>query len=105
MKQLQAIGNIGNDAVSKEINGETLINFSIAVNRKAKDGTEITEWIGVVSKQVNLLPYLKKSTKVFVQGYFKIGNYQNKDGQYIPTVTVYPNTGEIQLLSAKVESE
>lgn len=104
MKEIQVIGNIGNDATSKEVNGEILINFSVAVNTKTKNG-EVTEWVGVVTKQKTLLVYLLKGTKVFVRGYFKIGNYQNKDGQYIPTITCYPNIGEIELLSPKVETE
>lgn len=104
MKELQVIGNIGNDATSKEVNGEPLINFSVAVNTKTKNG-EVTEWIGVVTKQKTLLPYLLKGTKVFVRGYFKIGTYQNKDGQSVATITCYPNIGEIELLSAKVETE
>lgn len=105
MKELQAIGNIGNDATAKEVNGEFLVSFSIAINRKTKDNKEVTDWVGVVTKQEKLLPYLLKGTKVFVRGYFKIGNYQNKDGQYISTVTCYPNIGEIELLSPKVETE
>ena len=105
MKELQAIGNIGNDATSKDVNGEILISFSIAVNRKTKDGEEKTDWIGVVTKHEKLMPYLLKGTKVFVRGYFKIGTYQNKDNQSVATITCYPNIGEIELLSAKVETE
>ncbi len=86
MKELQVIGNIGNDATTKDVNGEILVSFSVAVTRKTKE-TETTDWISVITKQETLAKYLLKGTKVFVRGYFKIGVY------------------DIELLSAKVDRE
>lgn len=60
-------GNLGNDAESKDVNGQTVIELSIASNDRR---TDTTTWIRVSywRKADKLLEYLTKGTKVGVRG-------------------------------------
>lgn len=74
MLKLTIIGNLGADAEVHNENGQKFVSLSIAHSerRKQNDGTEkeITEWISATlnGDGGNLLPYLKKGTKVFAYG-------------------------------------
>lgn len=74
MLRLQAIGNLGADAELRRQDGREFITFKVADTRKWKDaaGQEHTEtqWISCTMNgaQSSLLPYLKKGTKVYVDG-------------------------------------
>lgn len=74
MLRLQAIGNLGADAELRRQDGREFITFKVADTRKWHDaaGQEHTEtqWISCTMNgaQNALLPYLKKGTKVYVDG-------------------------------------
>ena len=74
MLRLQAIGNLGADAELRRQDGREFITFKVADTRKWHDaaGQEHTEtqWISsnMNGAQNALLPYLKKGTKVYVDG-------------------------------------
>lgn len=74
MIQLQVIGNLGQDATIKEINGQKCINFSVAIshNYTNHNGEKIesTTWVrcNLWRDRDSLSKYLLKGTKVFVQG-------------------------------------
>ncbi len=75
MKQIQLIGHLGKDANATKKNDSYVINFNLAVSTKYKDseGVEIseTDWFSVFLRRKqakNILPYLKKGSRVFVQG-------------------------------------
>lgn len=74
MLRLQAIGNLGADAELRRQDGREFITFKVADTRKwhdaeGKEHTE-TQWISCTMNgaQNALLPYLKKGTKVYVDG-------------------------------------
>lgn len=74
MLRLQAIGNLGADAELRRQDGREFITFKVADTRKwhdaeGKEHTE-TQWISCTMNgaQNALLPYLKRGTKVYVDG-------------------------------------
>ena len=73
MLQVQQIGYLGNDANVQEVNGNRVINFSVASTEKyaGKDGNliEVTTWLNCsfwTNSKVN--EWLKKGSLVYVQG-------------------------------------
>lgn len=74
MLKLQVIGNLGADAQLKVSNGNEFVSFRVAHTEKfEKDGSKLTNttWVDVIwsGNGGQLLPYLKKGVKVFVDGY------------------------------------
>lgn len=86
MLKIQAIGTIGKDAEVRDVNGKKVINFSIAHNEKYKDAQgnqqEKTVWVECAKwgESTGVAPYLKKGTKVWVDGVPSIKQYQRQDG-------------------------
>lgn len=74
MLKLQIIGNLGSDAELRRDSGREFVSMSIAhtERRKSPDGTEyeVTKWVSATinGNGGNLLPYLKKGTKVCAWG-------------------------------------
>lgn len=103
MKQLTIIGNLGYDANLKESNGNRFLAFSVAVNERYKNSegqrVESVDWISVTTRQTNLSPYLKKGTKVFIQGTMKINVFKSRDGFYKAGINLHASN--IQLLSSR----
>ena len=84
--QATIIGNLGNDPkVSRTQSGKPVISFSVATSEKWKDETKTT-WHNVTIFSEGLCriaeSYLKKGSKVFVQGKIENDKYE-KDGQTI----------------------
>lgn len=90
MIKLQAIGHIGRDAELKNVGGKNVINFSIAHTEKNKDGQEKTIWIDCAKwgETTGILPFLKKGTKVFVDGNPDIRTYTKTDGTTATSLTL-----------------
>ena len=74
MLKLQVIGNLGSDAELQKSQGQSFVSLSIAHTEKRKqpDGSEreFTTWISATinGDGGNLLPYLKKGTRVYAYG-------------------------------------
>lgn len=90
MIKLQVIGNLGQDAKVSETNGQKAINFSIAHNMRTVDNegvvNETTTWVNCTmwkdkEKSADVVKYLTKGTKVFVEGLPKVKGYK-KDGEH-----------------------
>lgn len=105
MQQIQIIGNLGLDAEIKNHNGNEFITFSVAINRnyKKQDGTEVEEsnWYNCLSSNVKIAKFLKKGTKVFVQGDVSTSVYKAKTGEHRVSLDI--RCDKIQLLSPKKE--
>lgn len=89
LNQVSVIGNLGRDPEIKIMsNGDKVANMSIAVSEKWKDKNtgekkEKTEWVPVTiwGPLVNVVEnYLKKGSKVFVQGKFQTRKWQDQSG-------------------------
>jgi single-strand DNA-binding protein len=87
----QLIGNLGKDPdIRKTQDGRMIANFSIATSETWKDKAtgekkEATEWHTIAVFNENLAKvveqYLKKGSKVFVQGKIQTRKWQDKEGK------------------------
>lgn len=107
MIRLEAIGNLGGDAIEKNINGQQYITFSVAVTERYKkaDGTSVDRvtWLSCIRRGTGgILPYLRKGTKVFIRGTFKTSTYDYK-GQFAVNIDV--TVQEIELLSSNRDTQ
>ena len=86
MIKLQAIGNLGKDCITNNVNGKSVINFSVAHTEKYKDAQgqqkDKTLWVECAywTDRLAIVPYLKKGTMVYVEGTPDIRMYQTKEG-------------------------
>lgn len=86
LNQCSFIGNLGRDPETRYLpSGGAVTNFTIAVSDDYKDKTgqmvEQTEWVRLVAygKLAEVCgEYLKKGSKVFVQGKMKTRKYQDR---------------------------
>ena len=109
--KISVLGNIGQDADIREVNGRYAINFSIAHNRRwtDNDGTkrESTTWFSCAiwkdsREKTKIAEYLKAGQIVLVEGTPEVRTYKNKDGQTIAALNV--NVSEVNFAgSAKRE--
>lgn len=83
------IGNLGKDPEVRRLdNGAVVANFSIATSEIFTDKTtgerrENTDWHNIVAWRglaEVIEKYIKKGTKIYVEGKLKTRNYQDKDG-------------------------
>ncbi len=106
MLKLTIIGNLGKDAILREVQGKHVISFSVAHTEKYKDSTgtqkEKTVWVecSYWSERVNLIPYLKKGHLVYLEGQPNIDVYDNKDGEKVPSIKL--RVTQVQLLNNKI---
>ncbi len=89
LNKVMIIGNLGKDPEMKYTQqGKPVTTFSVAVSRTWKDPEgqmkEETEWFRVVAweKLAELCnEYLRKGSKVYIEGRLKTREYQAQDGQ------------------------
>ena len=72
MIKLQIIGNLGKDCIVSEVNGKSVINFSVAHSERYKDAQgnqkERTTWVECAywTDRTNISQYLVKGKTVYV---------------------------------------
>lgn len=105
------VGTLGRDPETKTFpNGGSLTQFSIATTEKWKDKNsgeqkENTEWhrivasnrLGEIAQQ-----YLKKGSKVYIEGKLKTRQWTDQNGQERYTTEISAN--ELQMLDSKGDS-
>lgn len=105
MIKLTLIGNLGRDAMLRDVQGKHVISFSVAHTEKYKDTAGVqkdkTVWVecSYWSERVNLVPYLKKGNQVYVEGQPNIEVYENKDGEKVAGIKL--RVTQVQLLGNK----
>lgn len=79
MLQFTILGNLGADAEKKEYNGRPFVSFRVAHSEKRQDGTQATTWVSCVMNGDggNVLQYLKRGQKVFVQGRGRVKTFSS----------------------------
>ncbi len=109
------VGNLGADPDIRSMqSGDEIANLSIATSERWKDKAtgeqkDKTQWHKVVifnQPLVNLAKsYLKKGSKVYIEGQLETRKWQNKDGvdQYTTEVVLRPYRGELTMLDPKKE--
>ena len=106
------VGNLGNDPESKSFaNGGEVVNLSVATSEswKDRDGNkqERTEWHRVVIFNENLgkvaKSYLRKGSKVYLEGQLQTRKWQDNSGQdkYSTEVVLQRFRGELVLLDSR----
>jgi single-strand DNA-binding protein len=103
------IGNLGKDPEMRFMpDGKAVCNFSIAISEKYKDKSgeskEVTEWVNVAlfGKLAEIAgEYLKKGSKVYVEGKMKTEKY-SKDGIDRHTTKIIGE--KMEMLNSKSES-
>lgn len=105
MIKLQVIGHLGKDCVVKDINGKSVMSFTVAHTEKFKDHQGVqkdkTIWVDCSywSDRTAISPYLKKGTQVYVEGAPEVDTYQNKEGQ--PVASLRLRVFSVQLLGSR----
>ncbi|MDD9329510.1 MAG: single-stranded DNA-binding protein [Bartonella sp.] len=113
LNKVTLIGCLGANPESKTMNsGAEIVNFRLATSqsytdKKTNQKIEKTEWHSVVIFNPHLakiaLQYLRKGSKVYLEGQLQTRKWQDKNGQdHSTTEIVLPQyRGELYLLDAK----
>lgn len=104
MQETTVIGNIGRDAVVATVGEKTVINFSLAVNKKWLDKDrvkqETTTWFDCSfwGNYGNLSDYLKTGTLVWIRGEIGMRQWQGQGGEFKCGLTL--KVDELELIGA-----
>jgi single-strand DNA-binding protein len=107
------VGNLGRDPEVRKLNsGSPVVNLRIATSESWRDKNsgerqERTEWHNVVIFNENLAKiaeqYLKKGSKVYVEGQLQTRKWQDQSGQdkYTTEVVIQRFRGDLTLLDSR----
>jgi single-strand DNA-binding protein len=107
------IGNLGRDPEVRRLNsGDPVVNLSVATSENWRDKAsgerkERTEWHRVVIFNENLAKvaenYLRKGSKVYIEGQLQTRKYTDKDGveKYSTEVVLQRFRGELVMLDSR----
>jgi len=110
------VGNLGRDPEVRRLgSGEPVVNLRIATSETWRDKQsgerkERTEWHSVVIFNENLAKvaeqYLRKGSKVYVEGQLQTREWQDKDGQkrYSTEIVLQRFRGELTILDSRDSS-
>jgi single-strand DNA-binding protein len=110
------VGNLGKDPEVRSSNdGRMIVNLSVATSESWRDKgsgerRERTEWHRVVIFNENAAKvaeaYLKKGSKVYIEGQLQTRKWIDKDGieKYSTEVVVQAFKGELTMLDGKADS-
>jgi single-strand DNA-binding protein len=107
MNKIILIGNLGRDPeMSYTNNGTAVTKFSLAVSRRSKSPTgerqEETEWFNIIAwRQLAEISsqYLRKGSKVYIEGRLQQRKYTASDGTQRLAVEVIAN--DMEMLTPK----
>jgi single-strand DNA-binding protein len=102
MIKLQVIGYLGKNAEMRQVNGKSVLNFTIAHNERYKNSAGITQeqtiWTDCsLWHSQALAPYLLQGTQVFVEGNPTLECYTNSKGE--PAISLKLRVTQVKLLS------
>ena len=109
------VGNLGKDPETRRMpSGDPMVTFSIATSENWRDKAsgerkEKTEWHRIVIFNKNLAEvaekYLRKGSKVYIEGQLQTRKWTDKDGQekYSTEVVLQNFRGELQMLDSRGE--
>jgi single-strand DNA-binding protein len=107
------VGNLGKDPEVRRLNsGDPVVNFSLATSETWRDKQtgerrEKTEWHNIVVFNENLAKvaeqYLKKGSKVYVEGQLQTRQWEDQQGQkrYTTEIVLQRFRGELQMLDSR----
>jgi len=109
------VGNLGKDPeVRRTTNGDPIVNLSVATSESWRDKTsgerkEKSEWHRITIYNEHLAKvaeqYLRKGTKVYLEGQIQTRKWTDKDGneKYSTEIVLNRFKGELQILSGGAE--
>ncbi len=109
MIRLQVIGNLGKDCVVNNVNGKSVINFSVAHSEKFKDAQgqqkDKSTWVECAywTERTGIAPYLKKGTQVYAEGTPELRNYTTNDGRAGTSLSL--RVFSVQLIGGRGENQ
>jgi single-strand DNA-binding protein len=109
MIKLQVIGNLGKDCVVNNVNGKSVINFSVAHTEKFRDAQgqqkDKTIWVECAywTDRTGIAPYLKKGTQVYAEGTPDLRTYTTADGR--PGTSLSLRVMSVQLLGGRADGQ
>jgi single-strand DNA-binding protein len=113
VNKVTLVGNLGKDPETRRMtSGDPIVNFSLATSETWRDKAsgerkERTEWHRVVIFNKNLAEvaekYLRKGSKVYLEGALQTRKWTDKDGQekYSTEVVLQNFRGELVMLDTK----
>ena len=111
------VGNVGKDPESRSFqSGGKVVSFSVATSESWKDKAsgerkEKTEWHNVSIFNEGLAKvaesYLRKGSKVYIEGQIETRKWQDKDGndRYSTEIVLRPFGGALVLLDSKGDGQ
>lgn len=117
LNKVTIIGNVGKEPEIRSFqNGDRVASFSVATSERWKDRNsgeqkERTEWHRISILNQNLVgvveKYVKKGTKLYLEGQLETRKWQDKDGQdkYSTEVVLRPYRGELLMLDRSGSGE
>ena len=96
--RVQLIGNLGNDPIMKDVNGNKLAKFTMATNQaytnKKGERIEDTQWHNLVvwGKLAELVErFVSKGKEIAVEGQIQTRSYDDADGnkRYITEIVAH----------------
>lgn len=109
MIKLQIIGHLGADCTTNEVNGKTVMNFSVAHSEKYKDAqgnlVDKTIWVKCAywSDRTALAQYLKKGQLIYAEGTPEAEAFLTRDNQSAANIKL--KVFQIQLLGSKNDNQ
>ena len=109
------VGNLGRDPEARSLNDDSqVVNLSVATSESWKDKAtgerrERTEWHRVVIFDQHLgkiaMDYLKKGSKVYIEGQLQTRKWTDQDGKdkYSTEVVLQRYRGELTMLDSRPE--
>ena len=113
LNKVMLIGNLGADPEVRRLNsGDPVVNLRIATSENWRDKStgerrEKTEWHNVVIFNDNLAKvaenYLRKGSKVYIEGQLQTRKWQDRDGndKYTTEIVLQRFRGELTMLDGK----
>lgn len=118
MNKIILIGNVGRDPEIRHLqSGAKVASFSLATNRSWKDKTtgekkQETQWHTIQSFNENIVKlcegYIRKGSRVCVEGEIRYRKYQDKDtgaDRWMTEILIPPYNGQIIILSGGKNQE
>ncbi|AHF14071.1 single-stranded DNA-binding protein [Niabella soli] len=105
MLKMQIIGNLGKDCVVNNVNGKSVINFTVAHTEKFRDSQgnsqERTTWVDCAwwTDRTAISQYLTKGKQVYAEGQPEVRSFTRNDGTAGASLTL--RVREVQLLGGR----
>lgn len=107
MLKMQIIGNLGRDCVVNNVNGKSVINFTIAHTERFRDAQgnnqEKTTWVDCAwwTDRTAISQYLTKGKQVYAEGNPEVRSFTRTDGTNGAVLSL--RVREVQLLGGRGE--